>query len=184
MYLKVVPAKILQSHQENASHASRNLHRLARHHQKTPRNALETKVLSINNNIMVQNNVFYYIIFYIIPNQILMYEIKFRHFLRSIESEVRFMVIFHNVLPHPIDICWTTLKGIPNCIVNGLESGGRSNQTTYFTHPWIFLNSTDHSKRYSAFSAGVNGLVFEGSAFRAKENSVIHVIINEKGNCK
>ena len=64
-----------------------------------------------------------------------------------------------------------------------LEPGFRRKENTTFTIPWVFKRSND-SKRLHAFVGHVNGSVFKGENFGAKEQSTIHITISDNGNNK
>ena len=62
-----------------------------------------------------------------------------------------------------------------------LDPGSNRTEDTTFTIPWVFKRSND-SVRLRAFVWHVNGSVFKGEIFGAKQSSKIHIIISDNGN--
>ena len=93
------------------------------------------------------------------------------------DDEDYYPVTFYNSDKHPIDIIWNTPDGIEKVYKSKLAPASNFSITTFFTHQWIFKDS---SSKYG-LTANANGIVddvFEGCHFKAKVNQPILVTVS------
>ena len=80
----------------------------------------------------------------------------------------------------PIELYMVDVNGRKSKFTKSLQPKEKQSADTFFTHPWLFRES-GRGKRLHAYASGVSNSIFEGAEFGAKNNSVIHIIISNKG---
>ena len=97
------------------------------------------------------------------------------------KRDTKFEAVFYNSLAYPVDFYGIDYEGRRHQHTKMLEPGSTRIEDTAFTIPWVFKRSND-SVRLRAFVWNVNGTVFKGEIFGAKQSSKIHIIISDNGN--
>ena len=93
-------------------------------------------------------------------------------------NSAQYFAEFYNAAQDPVDIFWINYKGKEVKYKSCLDQGDKYRQTTYFSHQWIFKDSSDSHSLF-ANANGMKENIFEGCAFKAEANSIIHVTITE-----
>jgi hypothetical protein len=97
------------------------------------------------------------------------------------KRDTNFAAVFYNSLTYPVELYGINFEGIKHQHTKVLEPGSTRTEDTTLTTPWVFKRSND-SVRLRAFVRNLNGSVFKGEIFGAKQSSKIHIIISDNGN--
>ena len=88
-------------------------------------------------------------------------------------------VTFINAASTPVNVIWIDYKGKEKVYKYNLTMGDEYKINTYFTHPWIFKNSTDGRAALLAKCNGHRGPTFEAGDFESdpqKKDEVVLII--------
>ena len=99
-------------------------------------------------------------------------------------TKTKFEVVFYNEYSRNIELYWVDKNGIRNQYTSNVAPRSSRIMSSSYFHPWVFESTDNIRLRLFAYTANRNVSIFEGKDFGANNDSVLHVIINDQGNCQ